>query len=615
MNKLFIFTYFIILSSKCSSIELSVEEYLILDGFFRTSIEKSEAGYVLYGEKPVCHQGYHFVDGFHAECFNHQCSVFLREGARLLNRLKLASEGDIILHCCESESKSSNWIDILFINKPLLLKTIQENLPLFQYVLGPKVTPQSLCNALVQPKGDFSKTLKYDKVLIGILLGFGTQNALYHSRSEIIADSILSREQVPLKSRVVQGKGSHINPYIKNQLLLTESSTKEIIDITPSFGYRSLDEEAADLRSQLIRCSEKLDRSFPPFVFGRLKEDDATDHFIATLEETQDRIVKKMLSSKTFLNDVFDKIYPQESIKLPNIAHAPRTLSFTPSERSKLPLLVAASIWKDLKKETKNYRQSFIEGMKDEDSNLSFHCSIRDIVHHEMVWAFSKILNRLQETECFFDHLSHDFSFCCLYPEKLYCKTLRQGSGSMLNHQTKVKLHYTINTPKGEALADTRVGGNPAFLNLIETIPGLSYGIKGMKKGEVREIFIHPSLAYGIYTTLEKGIYLKANVELIDFEETSSNEGFPELEFLELLTTSQREEAKNSEKSERVVGFRMGQYAWQHYKKCSDYTLNEVLDWIDRCENGMQYDLSDQNKQDLLNRLHWNLYGATSILD
>lgn len=42
-----------------------------------------------------------------------------------------------------------------------------------------------------------------------------------------------------------------------------------------------------------------------------------------------------------------------------------------------------------------------------------------------------------------------------------------------------------------------------------------------MKVGETREIFIHPLLGNGIYTTLEKGIYLKVEVELlpIDFSE------------------------------------------------------------------------------------------------
>ncbi len=609
MKKGFIFTYLVFLFSRCFSIELSLEEYLILDGFFRTSIEKSEAGYVLYGEKPVCHQGYHFVDNFHIECPNHQCSVFLREGARVLNRLKLASEGDIILHCYKSASESRNWIDVLFINKPLLLKTIQENLPLFQYVLGPKVTPQSLYNALTQPKGDFSKTLKDDKVLIGILLGFGTQNALYCSRSEIINNSIFSPEQVPLKGRAL--RDTRINPYMKNMLLFSESSREEIPDLAPSFGYRSLDEEAADLKSQIILSSKKLDRSSPRFVFGRLKENAATDQFIAALENTQDRIVSKFLSSKTFLKNVMDIIYPHETITMPNTDQVPAALSFTPSERTQLPLLVAASIWENLKNETKNYRQAFIEGMKDLTSNPLSHCNARDLIHHEKVRAFSKIVNHLNEAEHFFERLSHDSSVSCLYPAKLYCQTIRQGSGSMLKHQTKVKLHYTINTPKGETLVDTRVGGNPAFLNLFETIPGLSHGIKGMKKGEVREIFIHPSLAYGIYTTLEKGIYLKANVELIDYEEASPNEQFPELQFLELLSSSQREEAKNSEKSERVVGFRMGQHAWQHYKKSSYYTLNEVLDCIDQCEQGIHYDLTDQNEQDLLNRLHWNLYSET----
>ncbi|NGX61331.1 MAG: hypothetical protein K940chlam9_00816 [Chlamydiae bacterium] len=57
------------------------------------------------------------------------------------------------------------------------------------------------------------------------------------------------------------------------------------------------------------------------------------------------------------------------------------------------------------------------------------------------------------------------------------------------------------------------------MLDLTKTIPGLSYGLQRCKQGEKREIYIHPALSYGVHTYLDKGIYLKALVEVHHVEE------------------------------------------------------------------------------------------------
>jgi len=50
-----------------------------------------------------------------------------------------------------------------------------------------------------------------------------------------------------------------------------------------------------------------------------------------------------------------------------------------------------------------------------------------------------------------------------------------------------------------------------------------------MQVGEKREIYIHPALAYGVHTHLEKGIYLRVVVELFEAFETEGQEKLPAL--------------------------------------------------------------------------------------
>ena len=58
----------------------------------------------------------------------------------------------------------------------MVLDIVKSNLPLFQYILGPEVTPEKLLTKLTDPNESFHNVLNENKTLIGILLGFGTHN-------------------------------------------------------------------------------------------------------------------------------------------------------------------------------------------------------------------------------------------------------------------------------------------------------------------------------------------------------------------------------------------------------------------------------------------------------
>lgn len=323
------------------------------------------------------------------------------------------------------------------------------------------------------------------------------------------------------------------------------------------------------------------------------------------LEITQTKI-KQLLSSANFLKDVLQIVYPKEELIIQPASN--QQLSIEAPDVQRLPFLVAANIWRVLKNENEIYYQSFIQGMKESEKRTNNQNIPRGFSKYEWLKAFVTIKDNLQEADTYFDQLSNDSAAVCISPFKLYFKVVQEGSGEALDNQTNVLLHYSIKAQDGSVLADTWMSGKPVQLSLSETIPGFAWGIKGMKKNEIREIFIHPSLAYGIYTTLDKGIYLKAHVQLVDIDDDQKDERFPDLAILDLKKDIPLNLDLDYHEEGQKVAFAEGYQVWQHYQKSKLYNLSQVLDWMNQFHAGADANISSKQSQDLINRLHWNIY-------
>ncbi len=132
------FISLILLLEVCCFCELPLnfEERANLKEFVDTLISQCEGGYVIYGKKPICAEGYFLPDPLPVDSIAHKQSVAFREGARLWRNLA-NSNSDVVIHIGDREDQNIHgYIPILVINKPLFHSVINENLALFQYVLG-----------------------------------------------------------------------------------------------------------------------------------------------------------------------------------------------------------------------------------------------------------------------------------------------------------------------------------------------------------------------------------------------------------------------------------------------------------------------------------------------
>lgn len=247
--------------------------------------------------------------------------------------------------------------------------------------------------------------------------------------------------------------------------------------------------------------------------------------------------------------------------------------------------------------------------MEDASKNLPNRFLEKGHMDYHKVKILKAAQYNLENANHCFSELAKDSRVSCVSPEKIYIQTLKEGNEKELKTQAKVKIHMELVTPAFEALIDTWANKEPLDLDLSDAIPGFAWGMKGMKVGEIREIYIHPSVGYGLYTPLEKGIFLMAKVELISILDEEGSPEFttlPTHRFDDVLSDLDK---INYQEISNIMGYKRGYAIWSHYKLEKSYSLTKVIKSMKEIDaNPDLINYESPENQDLLNRLHWILY-------
>jgi FKBP-type peptidyl-prolyl cis-trans isomerase len=553
---------------------LSEEDKLYLHEFLWTILTEYECGYVLYGKKPICFMGYASIGNHSVGMMKHYSSAALQNGIKTWRKLGLKFESaGFMLH----ESKCSNNIieecnKILLINKKHFIDTVNENLTLFQYILGPKVTAKALLNKLTGPNSNegMNSVLKNNKVLIGIVLGFGVKNALLVNRQELIS-AALFKYRIDLDSEDVS----------RFDEILQQDPSLEI-----SFDNPSLFNEFKDLDERICLSSKCLEMECPRLFFGCIPEDKDTIALINHYEDVQLKIIK-VLESKNFVTDVLDKFYGHETKPLTayqttfeknktNLSSlftqnkylfpSAHLNSFTPHlPPFDLVNLVAYSIWNqfcDLTTvEERNEYPAFIEGMRaaEQTEDALFEAYLGELNRKPWssrspqeqiysrgykIWAHYKIgkdlfslkevvraldqnqknkealpiyavshhlLNKLHQylyrkhhqkeidtSDRFFKNLNIlQFNQRCILSRcdtPIFYLPQKQGTGRSVLENDKVMLRYRMKNSTGHVILDS--GSEGDVVDLQRSIPGLRFGLTGLREGSKGILYLHSQLGF-----------------------------------------------------------------------------------------------------------------------
>lgn len=570
---------------------LSSYEVAVLDLFFRTIIAECSGGYALYGEKPMTVLSYREKEIpllMHKDLAKK--SAIFREGIRVWNNSGLSNVEADFLICNSREISSTGWHDFFLINKKCFLKTLRHNLTLFQYVLGPKVTPQSLLEQFKKPKENFGSILHEDRVLNGIILGYGTQNALYGSRNEYVSEHLAyGKEQVPKLIR-------------HNQLHLVTNRDCAIKNSCPSFGFSSLEQEQKALnKDSFVTVTQyPLTPNLPWFGAFPNKE---TDILLKNYKYVQKKL-SRVLASPRFLEEVLSQFW---GYKIPPLKResALHILLMEKLEcEKKLSEYFGHALWHTLEKDAEpEEMESFIQGIMVSNQEPGHsEIAFRETYEKQREWEkLREAKHNLQVAERFFQSLKESNS---VIADKIHYRIIQAGKGEVLNSSvTEVVLSYAVSTFDGINLCSKE----QEDLKLTEIIAGLAIGIKGMKIGEVREVYIHPAWAYGESCNLEPNLGLIAKVKLLDIRSKGAvSQTFEPLK-LPSENISMAEIQEGYSQWTRKLYHQLGQKTWDRMRPLPFVSMEQVIAGLRSAQEGKTIDLEDKweilDQLDLLSRI------------
>lgn len=173
-------------SQTCSSWEnayneLNSEQHQKLEYCLRYLLEDTEIGYVLFGNKPIYLGGFYNNLELHHVIFsgNTKEIFFNKFLISLLEELNLIGKRDnyfIQVQYNKSFNQNDDHNYILVINKRSFIEVVNKHLLLFQYILGPKVTAESLLDKISDPNETIFSALNNDVTLVG--MGWVTEDLI-----------------------------------------------------------------------------------------------------------------------------------------------------------------------------------------------------------------------------------------------------------------------------------------------------------------------------------------------------------------------------------------------------------------------------------------------------
>jgi hypothetical protein len=173
-----------------------------------------------------------------------------------------------------------------------------------------------------------------------------------------------------------------------------------------------------------------------------------------------------------------------------------------------------------------------------------------------------------------------------------------------------ISAYVLLQDLEGRVLSGSLHLAPPESFKLSEMIPGLSHGLKGMKVGETREIWIHPDYIYGIDSDFAEGAPVKVTVQLVDAKEGS--ELLPGLvpRDAALFQTPNIPWKSLVKRYHECSGYRI----WAHIRNAQEISLENITsslrEFAKKCPLFLPL---TQQERSLLLRYHWQIYACPTI--
>ena len=544
--------------------KLCHEDRALLEKFFRVMVE-SINGFVIYGDKPIavtpCLNTLVYLPYMNAGV------MAFTKGKDLWQSLNISPYDKEYLFVIFD---NNGYTQFVAINRKAFIKVVNENISLFKYVLGPALTAEKLLQELIDAKNDFYNVLKNDNALLGILLGYGTQNALIGSRLELICcDNVDDQvEEFPLLPYQVRAKGTG-----------EEKSQKK----DPSIGFHTIDEEI-----EMLNRGMKGSHDNPPLrpyelpFFGCEPDSEETKNLFFIYKKNQDDLLKA-IKEPDFFERTLSKFLTTTSgiVEIPPVP-SKISCSFADSRETaseKLADLIAINFWYVEEHCPEFCLKSSLEGMESQENQgaepierkeRTFPPYVREVCDLNRALTYSK---KLKNTNDYFSRIIQDKNYISLIPNGIYYRVLRKGKGEPTSSKIEtVSFHYSyrILGDKKDYSRGTVKEENPKHF-----IPGMIHALIGMQRGEERLVFIHPEYGYGQDFFFPPNSAIKVKVQLLDFKEGDQDVAISAPTKIEMKNIEEMQERLKELKSQEY--HEMGNTLWHAIKKTGDFIDFQIL--------------------------------------
>lgn len=561
--------------------EMPKEQRVLLNDYLRTVVASS-AGYVLFGDRPMSIETCDAVSLRSLGGPSPKTVTFIKGRELWEDLCPISDTKEYILTFFDTD-KNCNMV---CINRKAFLQTVNENIYLFRYVLGPSVTAESLLKKVISSKNQFYSVLNHDQTLLGLLLGQGKQNALISARLLNISDSSVSEQKDEF-------------PLLSKKLNLSWASSSKKYRKLPSFGFSSLNDEETALHKWIVSFDKLKAFDVCPLPhFACVSDSEETKALLSAYEQTRAKLVKE-LASKSFLENSLKKLLTSSNgqVEMPSI---PRRKNLClPSNKEDTVRKLTEIIHNKIAAEpygVKKFQQAFLQGVTARESGKKMpippHLKRSNdtcVVQREL-----ECCKNLEQANAYFKHLATREDLVALIPNEIYYKTLKTGKGNTASHKTNtVSFQYSF-----QILGDpnSKDAGIVKQENLGALIPGVAYALIGMQQGEERVVYIHPKHAYGEDTFFPPNISIAVQLRLLDFREGEQSVAiFPPHQL------EQRDYKDLLAKFEVLRGeeiFDHGVEFWDAIKKSGDYIDFQTFQKLYTSNIEIQGSFSNQTQED-----------------
>ena len=576
------FLIFLLLFFQVSS--LTSKEYPSpLTDFFKCLLINSESGYVFFGSKPVCYFGISNSHAVFIGTSEHELDAKLRIGIHWWEAAQPTQEND---NYVLKIKKQETAYEILSLNKKSFIQAVEDNLALFRYVLGSKVTPELLFTTIATSEEPFYKLLNNNDTLVGILLGFGTENSILGARFETLSTQLVAYPEIPYIT--LSEKTPEEAFYNSSLAFLFKGNFKLHKEkVQSTFGFSSIKQEKVFIKNLAESRSHLLSTYSPRFIFESYLFQKNNNELLSTLESQQQEIIK-IFQTEDFVSQVLKRL------NIVFLNPEPHFEVVAPS-----PIALARELKETLRRRLFNDLEGACEGIQDADLGKPERCPEPDLDLFYDLLVLLQLQKSLRANETYFKALKQNLDFIEV-SEQIYIRNLETNSNghpidTLQKKHSKAMFSYAAYLPTQNEILPVKAESH-VTINLNEVIQGVALGVQGMKTGELREIHLHPDAAYGFLGDFQTSEPLKFLVRLESIEKESPQLIFtPKPVALNRSLILSLEEIDTLNKMTRDISYHSGKSFWDFYKTASTSSSKDLIDQLKIVWNEPEQEIVDES--------------------